>query len=284
MKIIIGQTAGFCFGVKNAVTKAVEQIEQNKEMYCLGELVHNTQVTDTLTKKGMKFIDNIEEAKAKAIIRSHGVTKEVYEKAKQLGIELVDLTCPKVLHIHKLAEEYSNKGYYIFIIGKKEHPEMIGTVSFCGDDYSVIEDELSINQAIEKFKESNKNKLLIISQTTFSLEKFEKIVDIIKEKIDINKIEVKNTICTATKQRQEETEKIAQQVETMIIIGGKHSSNSTKLYELAKKYCKNVLFVETEKDIDINKLGHPNTIGIMAGASTPKQSIEKVVEKLSRIC
>lgn len=284
MKIIIGQTAGFCFGVKNAVTKAVEQIEQNKEMYCLGELVHNTQVTDTLIKKGMKFIDNIEEAKAKVIIRSHGVKKEVYEKAEELEIELVDLTCPKVLHIHKLAEEYSNKGYYIFTIGKKEHPEMIGTVSFCGDDYSVIEDELSINQAIEKFKESNKNKLLIISQTTFSLEKFGKIVDIVKEKIEPDKIEIKNTICTATKQRQEETEKIAKQVETMIIIGGKHSSNSTKLYELAKKYCQNVLFVETEQDIDINKLGHPNTIGIMAGASTPQESIEKVVEKLSLIC
>ena len=284
MKIIIGQTAGFCFGVKNAVTKAVEQIEQNKEMYCLGELVHNTQVTDTLIKKGMKFIDNIEEAKAKVIIRSHGVKKEVYEKAEELEIELLDLTCPKVLHIHKLAEEYSNKGYYIFTIGKKEHPEMIGTVSFCGDDYSVIEDELSINQAIEKFKESNKNKLLIISQTTFSLEKFGKIVDIVKEKIEPDKIEIKNTICTATKQRQEETEKIAKQVETMIIIGGKHSSNSTKLYELAKKYCQNVLFVETEQDIDINKLGHPNTIGIMAGASTPQESIEKVVEKLSLIC
>ena len=106
MRIIIGKTAGFCFGVENAVTKAEEEAKKNKKISCLGELVHNTQVTDELAKKGIKFIDNIEQANKRVIIRSHGVEKQIYDKAKQLGIELVDLTCPKVLHIHKLAQEY----------------------------------------------------------------------------------------------------------------------------------------------------------------------------------
>lgn len=283
MQIIIGKTAGFCFGVKNAVTKTEEQLNKEGSIYCLGELVHNTQVTENLTSKGVKFIENIEEAKNKVIIRSHGVEKQIYEKAEDLKIELVDLTCPKVLHIHKIAEEYAKKGYFIFIIGKKEHPEMLGTVSFCGENYFVIEKEDEVIEAIESFKKTNIENALIISQTTFSLEKFKTITEKIKENIECNNLEIKNTICNATKQRQEETEEIAKQVDTMIIVGGKHSSNSNKLHELAKKYCSNVLFVETEEEIDIKTI-KPGKIGIMAGASTPQKSIQKVVEKLNGLC
>ena len=284
MKFIIGKTAGFCFGVKNAVTKTVEELDKNNKIYCLGELVHNKQVTEELTKKGAKFIDNLEEANGKVIIRSHGVTKNIYEKAKGLDIELLDLTCPKVLHIHKIAEEYAKKDYYIFIVGKAEHPEMIGTISFCGDNYFVIEKEEDVSNAINSFKKSCKENVLVISQTTYSLEKFNNIVNILKENIDQGHLEIKNTICTATKQRQEETIEIAKEVDAMIIVGGKHSSNSNKLYELAKKYCNKVLFVETEQEIDINNVQNVNTVGIMAGASTPEKSIKKVVEKLEQIC
>lgn len=284
MKIIIGKTAGFCFGVKNAVTKTVEELNKNSTIYCLGELVHNKQVTEELTKKGANFIENLEQANGKVIIRSHGVQKQIYEKAKEMNLELVDLTCPKVLHIHKIAEDYAKKGYYIFIVGKAEHPEMIGTISFCGDNYFVIEKEDEVLNAINSFKESNTKNALIISQTTFSLEKFNNIVDIIKQNIKQDNLEIKNTICTATKQRQEETIEIAKQVDCMIIVGGKHSSNSNKLHELAKKYCNNVLFVETEKEIDVNDIKNSNIVGIMAGASTPEESIQKVVEKLEKIC
>lgn len=232
----------------------------------------------------MNFIENIEEAKNKVIIRSHGVTKDTYKRAKELNIEVIDLTCPKVLKIHNIAQDYSKEGYYIFIIGKATHPEMIGTISFCGDYYSVIENEDGIENAIDQLKKSNKDKILIISQTTFSLETFENIVKKIKQIIPENKIEIKNTICTATKQRQEETEKIAKQVEAMIIIGGKHSSNSNKLYELAKQYCNIVLFIETEKEFDSKTLNGVNKVGVMAGASTPNESITKVVEKLEKMC
>ena len=250
----------------------------------MGELVHNKQVTENLSSKGMKFIDNIEEAKNKVIIRSHGVTRNIYIKAKELNIKVIDLTCPKVLKIHNIAQDYSKDGYYIFIIGKTTHPEMIGTISFCGEYYSVIENESEIENAVNQFKKSNKDKILIISQTTFSLETFENIIIKIKQRIPEEKIEIKNTICTATKQRQEETEKMAKQVDAMIIIGGKQSSNSNKLYELAKKYCNIVLFIETEKELDLKTLKGINKVGVMAGASTPNESIVKVVEKLKKMC
>lgn len=161
---------------------------------------------------------------------------------------------------------------------------MIGTISFCGDWNCIIESEEDIENAIKEFEKSNCENTLIISQTTYSLEKFERIIEEIKNIIPKEKLEIKNTICNATKQRQEETESIAKKVDAMIIVGGKHSSNSNKLYELARKYCKNVLFVETEKELDMDRLKNVNSIGIMAGASTPEESIQKVIEKVNKIC
>lgn len=284
MEIILGKTAGFCFGVKNAVDKAEEELKKGKKTYCLGELVHNKQVTDELVNKGINFIESIDEATGKVIIRSHGVEKEIYEKAKEKNLELIDLTCPKVLHIHNIAEEYRNKGYFILLVGKADHPEMIGTVSFCGDKHYVIESEEELEKALQAFKISNKDKMLVIAQTTFSLEKFNNIVEKVKEMVNAENLEIKNTICNATKERQEETEEIAKKVETMIIIGGKHSSNSTKLFELSKKYCKEVFFIETEEELELASIKGKKSIGIMAGASTPAKSIQKVVEKLKKVC
>lgn len=290
MEIIIGKTAGFCFGVKNAVTKAEEALEQNEKVYCLGELVHNKQVTEKLTQKGIHFIDNITEAKGKTVIRSHGVEKKIYKQAENMKIELIDLTCPKVLHIHNIAEEYAKKGFYIILTGDKNHPEMLGTASFCGENYYILEKKEDIENAVQEYKKTNLNKILLISQTTFSLESFEKIAEILQK--EIPSIEIINTICNATKMRQEETEKIAKEVDTMIVVGGKHSSNSNKLYELAKKHCGNVLFVETANEIDTKQIfldkencknGLSVRIGIMAGASTPEESIVKVVEKIKEM-
>lgn len=186
------------------------------------------------------------------------------------------------MHIHNIAEEYSKKNYFIFLVGKTEHPEVIGTISFCEHGYYIVEKIEDAHKAVKEFKKTNIRKGLIISQTTFALEKFNNIVEKIQALIPEN-IEVKNTICSATKERQIETEKLAKHVELMIIIGGKHSSNSNKLYEIAKKHCKNVLFIETEQEIDENTIKTKNKIGIMAGASTPEKSIQKVIEKISNI-
>lgn len=282
MNIIVGENAGFCFGVRNAVNNTIDELKNDKKIYCLGELVHNKQVTDELKTKGVIFINRIEEAKGKTIIRAHGVPLNVYEKAKKMKIELKDLTCPKVLAIHKLAIKYKNEDYYIFLVGQKEHPEVIGTISFCGDNCSIIENTEDIEKEIEKYKKSNLKKAVVLAQTTISSIAFNNIVDKIKEYIE--NVEVKNTICTATKIRQKETENIAKQVDCMVIIGGKHSSNTIKLYDIAKKNCKNVFLVENKNDLEIEKIRQWEDIGIMAGASTPEKSIKEIVDILRKKC
>ena len=282
MEIIIGKTAGFCYGVKRAVDGAKEELNINKKVYCLGEIVHNKQVVEELENDGITFINNIEEANGKTIIRAHGVEKDIYEKAKKLNIVLVDCTCPNVLKIHKIADEYSKNGYYIFLCGSEKHPENIGTISHCGYNYSVIEKEEDVFKALDNLKKSKLQKLLLISQTTYSLEKFYVIEEIIKNKLEKNvEIVIKNTICRATGLRQKETDEISRRVDYMIIIGGVNSSNTKKLFNIAKNNCKNCICIETAKELDINSLKKYNKIGIMAGASTPKKSIDEVIQTLN---
>lgn len=196
-----------------------------------------------------------------------------------MGIDLIDLTCPKVLKIHKIVSEYNEKEYYIFLVGSKKHPEIIGTASFCGDDVSIIENIDDINISIDNFKKSNRKKLAIVVQTTFSLQKFTEITESIKKKFkNFENIEVVNTICNATKIRQEETEELSKKVDCMIIVGGKNSSNTKKLYEISKKNCNNTICVEEVNEIDKGVLKQGNIVGIMAGASTPQCSINSVIE------
>lgn len=285
MKIIVGETAGFCYGVKNAVDKATEELQKSKNVCCLGEIVHNKNVVNKLEKNGMTFIDDLNENKAlyKTIIRAHGIAKKIYQDAKEKNIELVDLTCPKVLKIHKIVSEYASKKYFIFVIGSKVHPETLGTISFCGENSYVIEQEEDIKQAVNKLKCSNVKNLLVVVQTTFSIEKFNSYINSIRAEIDpkdIN-IEVINTICNATKVRQEETNKLSKEVDFMIIIGGKNSSNTKKLYEIAIKNCSKVICIENSNEIDLLDFVNINKVGIMAGASTPQDSIDDVVKILS---
>ena len=284
MELIVGKTAGFCYGVKRAVDGAKEELKQNKTLYGLGEIVHNQEVIKELENLGMQFIENIEEAKGKTIIRAHGIPKQIYEETKERQIELMDYTCPKVLNIHQIAEEYANKGYYIFLLGNKKHPEIIGTLSYCGENKFVIEKEDDTIKALEALEKSEIKKLLVISQTTYSLEKFYIIEEIIKNEIqrDIELV-IKNTICQATEIRQKETEEMAKKVDSMIVIGGKNSSNTKKLYEIAKQYCKTVLLIQNETELVLDKIQSNDKVGIMAGASTPRESIEKVIKKLEEI-
>ncbi len=284
MEIIVGKTAGFCYGVKRAVEGAIEETENKEEVYCLGEIVHNKEVVKKLKQKGIKQIEKIEEATGKTIIRAHGIAKEIYEKAKEMNIEIKDLTCPKVLQIHKIAEDFQKEGYYIFLFGSKNHPENIGTISYCGNKYYVIEDLERLPEALKKLEESQVKKLAVIAQTTYNLEKFEtgtKEIERLLEDKGI-KIDIVNTICHATESRQKETEEISKNVDFMIIIGGKNSSNTQKLYEIAKKYCREAVCIETKEELEKIELDFSkyNKIGIMAGASTPKESIVDVKELL----
>lgn len=281
MEIIVGKTAGFCFGVKNAIEKTEKELETEKEICCLGELVHNKQVIEKLEKKGVKFIDNIEERTSKkVVIRAHGAEKQIYKIASHKNITLIDLTCPKVLFTHKIVEEYSKKGYYIFLIGKRKHPEIVATRSFCGTDYTIIEKIEEIKQAIMEYLETDCKRILILAQTTYNLNKFNEIVEEIKGKLPAVEIEVKNTICNSTQNRQKETIEIAKLVDAMIVIGGRNSSNSIELYETAKEYCKNTQFIEKTEELDLEKIKGAKKLGIMAGASTPNETIKDLQELL----
>lgn len=282
MEIIIGKTAGFCYGVKRAVECAEKDVIGSEEkIYCLGEIVHNKQVVDDLKEKGIIFVDNINSATSTTIIRAHGVTKETYELAATRGITLKDYTCPNVLKIHNIANEYAEKGYFVILFGSKEHPENIGTISFCGDKYFVVENEKELFKAIEVINKNEVGKILVISQTTFKLEDFYIFTEILGNEL-ANSIEliIENTICRATEIRQEETNKLSKEVDTMIIIGGKNSSNTKKLYEIAKVNCKNTICVEDKKELETLEFKVFGKVGLMAGASTPKKSIDDIYEYL----
>lgn len=278
MEIILGKTSGFCFGVKNAVEGAEKELKNNKKVYCLGEIIHNEEVIKDLESKGLEIVDDINDAFDKVIIRAHGVPKEVYEIGKKRDIEILDFTCPFVLKIHDTVIDYSKKGYFIFLLGVKNHPETIGTISFCRNNSYLIETLNDISVALENFNKSGLKKLLVISQTTFSVSLFENIVQKIKTNIS-KEIEfiVKNTICNTTSIRQKETEDISKKVDLMIVIGGKHSSNTKKLYEISQKNCKNVLLVQTKDDLNHEYLQGFEKIGIIAGASTPQSIIDDIV-------
>ena len=283
MEIIVGKTSGFCYGVKTTIEKTEKILEDNKsdEIYCLGELVHNKTIIDDFKAKGIKFVNDIEEAKKTTIIRAHGIEKNIYEKAKRRNIELIDLTCPSVLKIHEIVEKYAKNDYYIFLVGKEEHPETIGTYSFCGKNSCIISKSSDVEKTLENFSRTNLDKTLIIVQTTYSKKEFEEIVEKIKENLPQNiLLEIKNTICKATELRQEETKSMSKKVDLMVIVGGKNSSNTNKLYEIAKANCKKAIFVETKEEIDKNTIRDFERVGIMAGASTPQKSIDEIIEKL----
>lgn len=287
MEVILGKTAGFCYGVKRAVDGSLKQINENKTIYCLGELVHNKQVVSDLKEKGIIFIENIDEVKdtkSKVIIRAHGVHKDVYEIAEKRNIELVDYTCPKVLKIHEIVDKYSKDGFYIILTGKESHPEVIGIKSHADNNFSIINDIDETDKAINDFKNSNINNLLLISQTTFNTQKFEVVKNRIIEKISENiNLVINNTICPATDIRQKETQELSTTVDKMIIIGGKNSSNTIKLYEIASKNCKDTIHIENVEELKNEDFNNCKKVGVMAGASTPKNIIDMVSEYLKSI-
>lgn len=280
MEIILGKTAGFCYGVKTAVEEATKNIGVNEKIYCLGEIVHNKNVIKELEEKGVKFIDDIDKAEGTIIIRAHGAHKDTYKKIQSKGLKIKDLTCPNVLKTHEIAEKYSKKGYYIILIGVKNHPEAIGTLSFCGENSYLIQEKEDIKNALDKINASNKNNVLIMAQTTYNSKKFDEIVEIFKNELKGINLEIQKTICGATEVRQKETIKISQDVDLMIIIGDKKSSNTNKLYDISKENCKKVIFVQNQEELNLQDIKGANKIGIMAGASTPKKDIEEIIKKL----
>ena len=278
MKTIVAEHAGFCFGVKRAVDIVEETLKNsnNKIIYSLGPLIHNTQAVEEFKKKGLKPIDNIDKLKeGKLVIRSHGVSPDVEKKAEDLNIELIDATCPYVKAIHNRVKKYKEDGYKIIIIGDKDHPEIIGINGWC-DNEGII-----INTEDEAINLSKYDKICVVSQTTNTNEKFNKIAKHLQEKA--YEVKIFNTICNATNLRQKSAMEIAEKADAMIVIGGYHSSNTNKLVEVSKKSCKNVYHIEKKEDLPLQELIKFNTIGITAGASTPDWIIKEVVDTMDNL-
>lgn len=279
MEIIVGKYSGFCAGVKYTIDKAIEILNVNDKVYSLGEIVHNEEVVKELEKLGMITVDSIEEIpdNSKVIFRAHGESLKVYEKAKKKNLEIFDLTCGKIKIIHNQIKDILDK--FIIVIGKKDHPEIIGTIGFANNAY-VISDISDIDECYKYYLKQDKKGVYIISQTTYSSIQFDEIVNIIKDKFNTN-VTVNKSICNATEKRQEEVIKLSQKVDYMLIIGGKNSSNTKELYNLAIKYCKNVFLYQTYKDINI-KFNKNSIIGIMAGASTPNSAVADIIKYLKK--
>lgn len=282
MEIILGKTAGFCYGVKRAVDEAKKEAEANEKTYCLGELVHNKNIIKNLQEKGVKFTNDIDEVKERVIIRAHGASKDIYNQLEKRNIEVKDLTCPNVLKTHEIAEEYSNNNYFIILIGIKNHAEAIGTLSFCGENSFLLQEKEDIKECLGKIKNTKLNKILIMAQTTYNSKKFDEIVNDLKNELKNKEVKIQKTICGATEVRQKETIEIAKNVDIMVIVGDKKSSNTNKLYDISKEICKKAIFVQNEDEIDLQNFAENDKIGIMAGASTPKEDIEKVIMKIRR--
>lgn len=274
MKVELAKSAGFCFGVEKAVNTVYEEAKnENEIVYTLGPIIHNEEVVKDMKKRGVEAV-KIEDLdslpKGTVIIRSHGVSREVYNFVKNSGHRVVDATCPFVKKIHAIVSVQSGKGKTVVIIGNPDHPEVMGIKGW-GDKntYAVENIEQFINLGLKKDEE-----IIIVAQTTFNHKKFQEIID----KISLLGYDVRcfNTICNATQERQAEAKKIASNVDAMIVIGDKKSSNTGKLVEICQEECKNTVFIQTLEDLNYDALLSVDSVGITAGASTPKHIIEEV--------
>ena len=283
MKVEVAKSAGFCFGVKRAVDIVREQIEMNndKPIYTYGPIIHNEEVVNDFLRQGVGIIEegvNLSNYEPGiVIIRSHGVARSVQLKLEQAGFKVVDATCPFVKKIHRTVEEKSNDEYHIVIIGNPNHPEVEGIVGW-SEDGEV--DVISNLEEANNFSYDGGKKICIVSQTTFNYNKFQEFVEIIEQKgYDIIAV---NTICNATFERQKEAKELSTLVDMMLVIGGKTSSNTQKLYEICSKECDKTYYIQTKDDLDLSVIQSIDYVGITAGASTPNNIIEEVQKQCQK--
>ena len=279
MKVKIAKNAGFCFGVKRAMNMAWHELEQSESrIYALGPLIHNKQAVAVYEDKGLMTVNDLNEIPKheNVIIRSHGVGEDIYLEAKAKDITIIDTTCPFVRKIHNLAKDFSDKDYKIIVIGDKNHPEVIGINGWCSEDAIILK---TLEEA-KNLSLNNDFKYCVVAQTTINLDLYNQIIDVLSKKS--KHIIFKNTICAATKQRQQSAKEISNEVDCMIVVGGKHSSNTQKLVKICSEVVP-TFAIETKDELNIDELIKFNTIGITAGASTPDWIIEEVTEYIKSI-
>jgi (E)-4-hydroxy-3-methyl-but-2-enyl pyrophosphate reductase len=280
MEIIRAENSGFCFGVRNALEKTLEQIEKkenqggNYSIYTCGPLIHNPDVIEELEKQGVKVIEDLSIVNPgdTVIIRSHGEPEAFYDELKGKEVDIIDTTCPFVSRIHDLVKDAYDRGEQIIIVGDKNHPEVIATNGWCQNSAFIIGSRKEAELVPE-------GKYFLVCQTTIQKELLDDVVEGLRE--GKREIEVRNTICRATSLRQESCGELSKKVDAMIIIGGRSSSNTRKLYKIASEYCKNCLFIENYRDLSLKEVQNYNRIGIAAGASTPESVIKEVIASMS---
>ncbi|MBP3916810.1 MAG: 4-hydroxy-3-methylbut-2-enyl diphosphate reductase [Clostridium sp.] len=276
MKVLLAENAGFCFGVKRAVDEAIKTQKQfNKKIYTLGPLIHNGDVVRYLEENSIYAIDlNDIDTLSKGdviLIRSHGVSKQTFDYLNEKGLIVINATCPFVTNIQQKVNKFSREGYKIVILGDEKHPEVVGINGWCNNDAIITNDG--------SFKDHLPNKVCVVSQTTEKEENWDKtMANLSKE--SIKELKSFNTICAATEERQKSVYDLSKNVDFMIVIGGKHSSNTTKLYQIAKANCDNTIHIENASELPKDLLENKNikNVGITAGASTPDWIIKEVVK------
>ncbi|MCX4340135.1 MAG: 4-hydroxy-3-methylbut-2-enyl diphosphate reductase [Lachnospiraceae bacterium] len=281
MEVILAEHAGFCFGVQRAVDTVYEKIRSRGKdeppIYTFGSIIHNEEVVSDLQRRGVNVLSSLAEAeqipkegRGTVIIRSHGVERSVFERLKELGYQVTDATCPFVKRIHDIVERESAAGKSIVIVGDQGHPEVEATRGWSHTKTYIIG---SLEEA-EKFMPGEGEELYIVSQTTFNYKKFQDVVEILLKK-GYN-VGVVNTVCNATEVRQTEAGELAARADVMIVIGGNHSSNTRKLYEICRQECEATYHIRTLDDLHLQFPETVRLVGITAGASTPNNIIEEV--------
>ena len=278
-QIILAKTAGFCFGVDRAVNLVYELVGEGKKVCTLGPIIHNAQLVADLESKGVKIIDDISQAPQgyTVVVRTHGVEKSVLDELESKGIDYVNATCPFVTKIHNIVKK-QDENTVVLIAGDKNHPEVLGIKSYCKGDSYVFKNEEELTEIIQKYEIAQKNDVICVAQTTFSLNEQKKCKKIFK-KLCTN-CKIFDTICNATSDRQNEAEELSKNSDAMIVVGGRHSSNTCKLRDTGEANCPTFL-IETADELASLDLSKYNVIGVTAGASTPSVIIKEVLKSMS---
>ena len=280
MNITLAKTAGFCFGVDRAVNIVYKLLSEGKKVCTLGPIIHNPQLVSELEQKGVRIVDSPDDVNSNEtlVIRSHGVAKSVYERAKELGIEIEDATCPFVAKIHKIVSENGGKDTVTIIVGDSEHHEVKGIIGHCINEYFVVSNDDELENLLNINNNFSQKSVILVPQTTFNAKKWLEMQKKLK-KVCTN-AKVFDTICNATSTRQEEADTLSKQCDTVIVIGGKHSSNTAKLFDVCRKNCAETYHIETADELSTVTI-RGNNVGVVAGASTPAGIIKEVIKTMS---
>ncbi|MGB9668133.1 MAG: 4-hydroxy-3-methylbut-2-enyl diphosphate reductase [Thermosulfidibacteraceae bacterium] len=271
-RIIVATKAGFCFGVRRAVRLVIDGIERNKKMCTLGSLIHNPQVVRNLAERGVLIVDSVDDVPDgyTVVIRSHGVTFEELSKIKERNLDYIDATCPFVKRAQDIVYKLRKKNYGILIVGDREHPEVKALLSYAGENGTVYPD-----------LPENVEKVGVVVQTTQTLENFKRVVEDLKEKLgSISELRIFNTICKSTEERQREVIELSRISDVVIVVGGKNSANTRRLFDIAKSMGVDAYHIETDEDIDFSWFSDKEVIAVTAGASTPDWLIGVVVDRI----